>query len=322
VLDQNFINDPFINDPFINDPFINDPFINDPGSDHVIVLDEIPEKIQGDEMFRSRTQYDPCFNVEYEQYQNKSRGLVCAIYSLFVAKEYFLDHCVSQRKNEENLERAVTVTTFLSVMNQKRIEEVVRDTDLDCKDIVRTTISLIDLEKEIPCLKEDFCVIFLKNSKYWVVIGDSNSGTYCIRDCHETYQHNFNCMNRKEFLNYLTSKYSMKTEFVIDGYVFTEYSKIEYIVIRSSFMDTFDQQINHMLMNQNIQMVPGPGQDQEPDPYLDLDSDADIYDEHDNNIMNNDQMYPYIDEYDESHQSDYFDEGDFESDEDTGHEED
>lgn len=160
------------------------------------------------------------------------------------------------------------------------------------------------------------CDIF-ENSKYWVVIGDSDSGTYCIRDCHETYQHNFNQMNRKEFLNFLTSKYSMKTEFVIDGYVFTEYSKIEYIVIRSSFMDTFDQQINHMLMNQNIQMVPGPGQDpDDPYPDLDLDSNADIYDEHNNNIhiQNNDQMYPY--------QSDYFDEGDFESDEETGYEED
>lgn len=213
------------------------------------ILNDAPTHIEGDKWFKSRTQYDTCFNQAFEEYQNKSRGMVCPIFVLCMAKSYFVDHDILQEKYEENLEKAITITTMLSITKQKLFEELIRNTNLNVNQIVKTNINDINLANIFTEKSKDQCAIFLKNSKYWIVISDSKTGTYCIRDCHETYQHNFNDLTK--FLNFLTTKYSMKTEFVIDGYVFSEYSNIEYITITSPFTDTFDRQINDIFQSQD-----------------------------------------------------------------------
>lgn len=223
--------------------FINDTIFIDG------TMDELPPNTdtEGSLWFKSRTQYDTYFNNIFEGYQKESRGIVCPVFAICAAKSFFDNHDISQKEYDEILEKSVTITAMLGVTKQKIFEELVRNTNLK-NEIVKTTIDKINLEEVIPMSTKDFCIVFLKNSKYWIIIGDSRTGTYCIRDCHETYQHNFS--DRNHFLKFLTTKYSMNTEFKIDGYVFTEYSNIEYMIILSVFTDTFLEQINTMFKEQ------------------------------------------------------------------------
>jgi hypothetical protein len=200
--------------------------------------------------FESKTQYDQCFNSIYKDYPKTKKGFACPLFALITTIEFFKNKNITNSKHDENLQKAITMSAMLSIDNQTTFENLIKYTNLAPTLIMHATTNVISLgyislDMIIPDNNKDFCVIFFKNSRFFVVIGDSTTKTYCVRDCHEIFQYNF--QDKSSLFEYLNITYSMNKSLIVDGVMFSDYSLIEYVVIQSPFTDTLDQKLEQVI---------------------------------------------------------------------------
>ena len=96
------------------------------------------------------------------------------------------EHC-------HNIDTAIKLSGILGIMYEKSFDELleyISTSQYHSKiQIQATSVEMIKdgitpLSCIISDLVVDFATIFLKNAKFFVVIGDTKQGLYHIRDCH------------------------------------------------------------------------------------------------------------------------------------------
>jgi hypothetical protein len=115
-------------------------------------------------------------------------------------------------------------------------DEIIKFTSLNKNDICATSTEIIKsgdfpIELIFPDSKNSYCVIVLKNSKYFNVIFYNDR--YYIRDCHEPFQYDFN--TKQEFIQHLNKTYQFNESIIVDGFPIPEFSSIEYIFVDKPF---------------------------------------------------------------------------------------
>ena len=184
--------------------------------------------------FESITQFINTNNSNYNKlYYNKN---ACHFFSLKTAFEFFLNYDLSKNKHESNILFAIDKNIQMQ-NNQLYFDDVIQFTSLSLNDIYATSTDLIKnneypIDFIFPDTSNPYCVIILKNSKYFVVI-HYNSKFY-LRDCHEPFQYDFN--NKFDLINHLNNVYQFNNSINLDGYIIPEFSSIEYIIIDNPFM--------------------------------------------------------------------------------------
>jgi len=203
--------------------------------------------------FSTKTQYDKTLDYLYKDYVTAKRGVSGPVFAVVTANEYLKFSNLTKEKHEMNVNRAVMISSVLSLRENIFLETILKDTDISPTLIVNTKVDILltsnpTLSNMIPDINHNgrFCTIIHKNKKFFVVIGDANINRYCVRDCNEPCQYNFT--NRADLINYLSDIYYLNKEFVVDGLIVPGYSSIEYIVLKHSFKDIFDQQVERVIL--------------------------------------------------------------------------
>src|SRR5690606_33298954 len=112
------------------------------------------------------------------------------IFSVVTISNYFKNREVSKKIHEDNIYKSITFIAMMNtvdyMLDKITFEHLLEFTNLNASAINYTTVDILksdgpSLEQIIPNISEDFCMIFLKNTKFFVIIGDNNSKTYHVR---------------------------------------------------------------------------------------------------------------------------------------------
>ena len=202
---------------------------------------------------RTTTQYDKTLDYLYKDYPNAKRGVAGPVFAIVTASNYLRSGILTKEVHEMNLNRAVTISSILAIKNDLALKTLVDNTNLSTNlnnTIMHTEVNKTQITNIIPDIVSGrFCTIIHKNHKYFVVIGDTGSNKYCVRDCNEPCQYNFSV--RTDLIKHLNDIYYLNKEFTVDGQIVPGFSSIEYIIINNVFTDNFDQQIERIILNGN-----------------------------------------------------------------------
>jgi hypothetical protein len=191
--------------------------------------------------FESITQYDKQFD-SYENFKFDKNA--CYIFAFLTAQE-FMNTKMTNNANEHNriIELSILNHKSLNMNGQQEFQTVMNLTDIN-EEINVTSVELI-AENVIgfdvmfnDAYEKPYCVIFLKNSKFFVVTVSNE--WYAIRDCHEMNQHNFK--TKIELIDYLNLTYQFSNEIKINGYDqnLSDFSNVEFLIIDKQFSSCFD----------------------------------------------------------------------------------
>lgn len=182
--------------------------------------------------FTSITQYD-------KKYTTTKQKNMCSLFSLITAYNFLNKHDTSSDIHEQNIDMAVTNFDLIGLGSEIEFDNLLSFSNADKKDIMATTTDLVKSNEigfniMFPDDKKDknYSVIFLKNSKFFTV-NKSAANKYCIRDCHEMDQYDFN--NKEEIIGHLIKTYQFDSKIVIDGFGIDQFSNIEFIIIDTPF---------------------------------------------------------------------------------------
>ena len=171
-----------------------------------------------------------------EEYNNKKYNKnACHFFALKTAKEFLKNKELSKTRHESNIYFAIDMNKLYQ-NHDMYFDEIINFTDLKSNDICITSTILIE-SKELPLdlifpdTLNSYCLIILKNSKFFNVIYHENK--YYIRDCHEPFQYNFD--SKIKMINYLSEIYQFDKSIVVDGFPIPEFSAIEYLYIDKDF---------------------------------------------------------------------------------------
>jgi len=200
--------------------------------------------------FNSITQYSSEFN-EITAGDNMKGKNFCPFFSLITANRFLSGKDIDKHLHEGNIARAIMCHVIYDKGDQMYFAELLSMTDLSPKDIVATTVELIELgvlgyshmfpEED----KSRYAVIFLKNGKFFVVL--ANNGIYYLRDCHESVQ--FDLFTREQLIKHLNEAYQFNHEINLDGYKVEEYSNIEFLHIKAPFKTNFDYDLSFPIID-------------------------------------------------------------------------
>jgi hypothetical protein len=178
--------------------------------------------------FESKTQYD-------DKYGGINHN-VCSLFALISAHNFMKNSNISKEQYVNNLDDAVHNFTDFGLEGEMDFKSVLALSDLNIDNIGCTTVELIKskelgYDKIIPNDDIPYALIFLKNSKYFVVTFNGNK--YSIRDCHEICQYDFDSKN--DLIGHLNKIYQFDRQIDLDGFVVAEFSNIEYLHIFMEF---------------------------------------------------------------------------------------
>lgn len=187
--------------------------------------------------FQTITQFiNTDIDTDDVEYNNKKYNKnACHFFALKTAKEFFRNKDFSKVTHETNINFAINMNKLYQ-NNEMYFDELIKFTDLKSGDINATTTELIDsedyaLNMVFPETTKSYCVIILKNSKFFNILFHNNN--YYIRDCHEPFQYDFDCKNK--MINHINEIYQFNKSINLDGYSIPEFSSIEYIIINNDF---------------------------------------------------------------------------------------
>jgi hypothetical protein len=188
--------------------------------------------------FNSRTQYD-------SKYSNMgsfgSSCSACSLFALTVSKLFMDDTIINSETDYNNmLDTIIKNTVKLNINSFLSFDELlnrfVKKTDhLTNNKIEGTSHYILNDIGPAPFFKLDhlakYAIIFLKNSKFFVVTVDNNK--YSIYDCHEICQYTYSNFN--DLMGHLNLIYQFNKEVVVGGLTIPEFNNIEYLIIDDSF---------------------------------------------------------------------------------------
>jgi len=184
--------------------------------------------------FQTITQF---IDTEDDEYNKKKYNKnACHFFALKTAYEFMKKKDCSKITHEANIYFAINMNKIYQ-NHDMFFDEVIKFTNLKTSDISATTTEIIksgdypiDLIFPIDS-NNSYCVIILKNAKYFNVI--YYSGRFFVRDCHEPFQYDFS--SRNELVDHLNKTYQFNESIVVDGFPIPEFSSIEYINIDKPF---------------------------------------------------------------------------------------
>ena len=184
--------------------------------------------------FETFTQYDKKFGSINHN--------VCSLFAVITADNFLKNSFIDKSQHEKNLTNAVKQFSELGLGGEIDFKTLLSFTSLDTKDIDCTCVELvksgdIGFEHMLPENDKPFCVIFLKNSKFFTVLFTGNK--YCIRDCHEIFQYDFD--TKIQLIKHLSDIYQFDKEINLDGYNVDNFSSIEFIKIFNEFTYVLSQ---------------------------------------------------------------------------------
>ena len=171
----------------------------------------------------------------------------CPIFALFSAKRFMENPSVSKEQHDKNLEAAIM--NYVLNENSKELPKYMSFTELlhftggefNDGQIGGLNPEIINEYGYQICFKpvestQNYAIIFLKNSNFIVVLVKHNpdgSKLYCLRDCHETDQYDFDSFDALSV--HLSEKYQFNNLTIVDGVLIEEYGNIEYLLIDKPF---------------------------------------------------------------------------------------
>lgn len=202
--------------------------------------------------FETITQYDKKFDPLWLANPEVKKGLACPYFSLFIC-ERFMETCETEKSDyEKDLETSINTNILMGTNDEMTFEQLVDYTDLSKKDIGCTVADLISngefkLEEELfKSDKDKFCVIFLKNAKFFAVLCDASG--YHVRDAHESVQFTF--FTVQQLINHLNTVYQFSNTVNVGGVVYGDYSSIEFIKIERKFQNILKSLVETKLEDQ------------------------------------------------------------------------
>lgn len=231
---------------------------NNPSSCKTLKIENLtlPHELGGDDYFITDSQYSDKFNQMFgNEIMRSSRGTAGSIFAVTTAKNFFLNKTMDKKQYDTNLNRAMVVVDLLEPKQESTFNVVAKNANIQHLH-KKTTVDFIkksdpNMLSIIPDIQStpSFCVIMLKNTKYFVVLGDSSQNSYYVRDCNDQYQYNFK--ERNDLIAYLKDAYSMDKQTTIGGLVFPEFSIVDHATLTQKFDDSYDLMINNRL-NESI----------------------------------------------------------------------
>jgi hypothetical protein len=214
------------------------------------------------QVFESITQYDNSFN---HLITSSRKGLACPFFSLISAFNFMEKNQKDELIHFMNIEQAIISSNNLKTNEEITFNDLINLTDLNPSDIGCCSVYLINLKefnlKELLTSENNFAIIFLKNAKFFVVLYDKQ--TYCIRDCHESFQYNFCSVD--ELIFHLNDIYQFDKKINVSGFSYDDYDSIEFIKIENKFKNNLnemflindifendDEEIQQVLINSHI----------------------------------------------------------------------
>lgn len=204
--------------------------------------------------FQSITQYDKQFDKLFKNINNK--GFTCSYFSFLTTWKFLVNYPTNQDEHIETVKQSVTLSLCIGTVShlfEKFVEEY---TNINKNQILSTSTNLIadgdtlftDLFPN-PENNSKYATIILKNERYFVVLV-SNEG-YCIRDCHEATQYNFETLD--DLASHLISAYNFMETINIEGFDYSNYSSIEFLIINNVF-ETCIADILGLTANNNVEI--------------------------------------------------------------------
>lgn len=214
--------------------------------------------------FETITQYDQSFDPLWLANPEVKKGLACPYFCIFTAESFMNGGDVSREDYERDLETSINANILMGTNDEMTFEELVGYTSLNKKDIGCTVAQLIqsgeyDLKDLFKSEKETYCVMFLKNAKFFVVL--CNDEGFHIRDAHESVQYTYYSVD--QLIDRLNTVYQFNSAINIGGVAYDDYSSIEFIKIEEKFQNTLRDLISAKLEHQegeteliqNVKMV-------------------------------------------------------------------
>jgi len=183
----------------------------------------------------------------YNQFDQKFKDLsnfgndrnACPLFALFTAKHFMDNGDLSKQQHEHNLDAAVANYLANNIPKYISFDELVQFTGTwNDTHIQATTPQLImtgvlgydSIFSEHE--QQKYCVIFLKNSNF-IVVMVKEDGTYAVRDCHEKVQYQFDNIEALKARLNMTYQFDQLT--VVDGVLIEEFANIEFLVVDQPF---------------------------------------------------------------------------------------
>jgi hypothetical protein len=186
--------------------------------------------------FDTITQYDKRFDELWMENPTVKKGLACPYFSIFTADMFMNNGETDKNVHESNIESAINANILIGTNDEMDFKQLISYTDLSEKDIGCTLAELIQigefkLEELFTSNSEKYCIIFLKNAKFFVVLCDTTG--YYIRDAHDSVQYAFS--NKTDMIDKLNTAYQFNCIVDVGGVVYGDYSSIEYVKIEHKF---------------------------------------------------------------------------------------
>lgn len=190
--------------------------------------------------FETKTQYSADYDEIWLNFPEAKKGLACPYFSIVSAYKFFKNGKVDKDTHESCLLASINYSALVGSYSELTFGEILGLTDLKTVDIMGTSAELVAenilgfsemIVTELPTDDKKYATVFLKNSKYFVVLVDKNG--YYVRDCHETIQYDFE--NFTELVNHISTTYQFTETINITGVTYSDYSSIEFLKINSPF---------------------------------------------------------------------------------------
>jgi len=180
--------------------------------------------------FKTLSQYDKKFK-DLGNFGNDRSA--CTFFALITASKFMDNNNMSEEQHIENVESCVTKYIESGINDNLSFDALLTYTDIYTgKDVEVTSCELLEnniigYEHIFSNNENPYCVIFLKNTNYFVVM--VRDGIYSVRNCHETEQYNF--WTLEDLTEHLNNKYHFNKEVDLDGYKIPEFSNIEFLIV-------------------------------------------------------------------------------------------
>ena len=221
--------------------------------------------------FETITQYDKKFDPLWLANPDVKKGLACPYFSLFIAERFMSEDSTDKDDYEKDLETSINTNILMGTNDEMTFEQLVGYTDLNKKDIGCTVAELISngdfkLEKELfESVSNKFCIIFLKNAKFFVVLCDASG--YHVRDAHESVQFTF--YTTSQLINHLNTVYQFSETVNVGGVTYGDYSSIEFIKIEKQFQNVLQSLVESKLEDQEeVEIIDKQMKAEDNDDYL------------------------------------------------------
>lgn len=172
----------------------------------------------------------------------------CPFFSLISAFNFMQNSEIETSNHETAIYDAISSYITHEVPKYLAFEELLQFTagTLNPSDIGASTPELVvtgvvGWEHFFPVVNvNNYCVIFLKNSNFFVIMVKRDGLTegeggvkYAVRDCHQNEQYDFD--NFDDMVKHLNTDYRFEESTIVDGVPIPEFDNIEFLVINKPF---------------------------------------------------------------------------------------